>query len=510
MALSALLSDDVTAATSIAFTPVAGVASAATTVHVWLDKGTAGGEAHDVKGWPEVQVAGVWVTTGHPALDEGWFQAALVGGTGPVAESRFVAGTGNAYRTVKASKPFDIGDLYGNCARYVSVRATAPLDAAAGSFNWRFRITSDVVSVSTDPNLPCGVVRGLGDTSRWEWIVAPVITATGTPDANVHGAFHSTNWFGVFRQRCVADSIALNQNDSSSSALTTGQAYKALIYRTSDHSTALSVVKGTRAASASAVIPALPAGGLPVAVVHVAYSATTSVITNGNITNIATSGWATVTAGTGLNAILSAFALQVPGSFIRLTQSQTIALTASSTNRIWVNSDATTSVVTADGNPPYLGSEQVASVTTDGSGVTAIDQSMLRFEDSAGQWVEMQAAAGNESVTASVARAVVPFRHQLVSVRATVRAKSSGATGSTICDVNRSQAGTVATVFTSQAGSPETRPAIAAQAFTATGLPEVTADGLPGDCYVVDCDVITSGGSRAADLSVSLLVYPRP
>ena len=518
MGLSAYLSDDTTAATSIAFTGVAGSSSTAPVVHLWLDKGTAGGSAYDIKAWPEIQVAGVWVSSGHEALDQGWFQMRLSGGTGPAAESRFVVMTANTYRVVKTSRPFTVGDLYGNCSRYISVRITVPLDAAATSFNWRIRVTSNVVSVVTDPNLPCGVLRGLNDWSMWEWVLAPQITATGTPDDEVHGSFHSANWFGVFRQRCVADDITLNQNDVAAAALTTGQAYKALIYRDNAFSTSLLTLKGTKATAASAVIPTLPAGCLPVAVVHVAYGAGGSVITSGNITQLAVDGWGRATAGSGLNVTIGAIGVQLPGTAVRITHTTTVALTASSTNRVWINSDGSFSVVTTSDDPPYTGlsggnaatmSEWIATVTTDGSGVTAITDKR-RFEDSQGRWVELQVAAGNEATGTSVARKTIPYRHQIVDVKSAVRAASSGATGSTTCDINRAQAGTTATIFTNQGGATETRPAIAAQAYTATGTPEVTADGLPGDTYVLDVDAITASGTRAIDVSASMLVYPRP
>lgn len=512
MALQAFLSDDVTAATSISFSAVTGTPTSATRVHLWLDKGTAGSEAHGIAGWPEVEYpasSGTWISSGHPALDEGWFQAAVVSGVNTANDKRFVIPNGTTYRVVKTSKPLEIGDLYGNTAVYIDVRVTAPLDASAATFSWRFRITSDVVVQSTDRGIPCGVIRGMGDTTQWDWITAPVITATGTPDDKVHGSFHSANWYGLFKQRCYVDDLTLNQNDGASSALTTGQAYIALISRSSDFSTALTVTKGTRTTAAAAVAPALPAGNKPVATVKVAYHATASVINTSDITNLAVDGWARVTAGTGLQAVVGAFRIQMPGSLVALPYTQTVALTASSTNRIWINTDGTTSVVTTDDNPPYVGSEWIANAVTDGSGVTSVVDKR-RFEDSAGQWVELQVAAGNEATGTAVARRHIGYAHQLIDVRSAVVTASSGATGSTTCDVNRKRAGASATVFTSQGGSTETRPAIAAQAYTATGLPELTSDGNAGDVYSADVDAITSGGSRAADLSVSLLIYPRP
>jgi len=513
LGLFAFLSDDVTPATSIAFDAVTGIATSTTRVDLWKDPGIPGGEEHGIKLWPEVEFpvgSGIWVSSGHPAIDQGWFQVKIAGGSGPASEPRFVPPSGGAYRVVKPSKPFEIGSLYGNCKIALDVRVTVRRGAAGGSFNWRFRPTSDYVFQTTDPNLPCGILRGLNDTSRFEFIVAPVITATGTPDSHVHGTFHSSNWFGVYRARVVQDDLTLNQTDGLGGSLTTGQAYKALVYRTIDHSTALSVLKGTRAVSASAGIPTLPAGALPVAVVHVAYGASGSVITSGNITNLAVDGWGSVKAGTGLQAIVGRLRAQMPGTLVEVNKQQTVALTASSTNRLWANSDGTLSAVTTGDDAPYLGSEHLADLVTDGSGVTSIVD-RRRFEDSQGEWREMK-KLGSETASTGKDSTMIPYAHQVVAVVAAVGIPSSGgATGSSTFDINRRRAGTATTIFTNQGGSTETRPTIAAGGSTSTAaLPEVTADGNAGDSYVLDQDAATSGGTQATDVYALMLVYRRP
>ena len=510
--LQTLLAHDVTAASAIAFTAVTGVQTSATGVHVWLDKGTVGSEAHGIRCYPRVKPTGssTWLTSGHPAVDEGWFKVAITGGTGPTSEKRFVPPAGGAYRIVKASKPLKIGDLYGNCAVYMNVTVQMPEDAEAIDFDWEMYVTNDVVTQATDPYLPCGLLRGLGDTSVWEWVNAPVITATGTPDSHVHGSFHSSVWYGVFSSRAVLDDLTLNQTDGSAGTLTPGQAYKALISRSSDFSTALTVTKGTRASSSSATVPALPAGEKPVAVVHVAYGAGGSVINASNITNLGVDGWGHVTAGTGLQALVGTFRAQLPGSFVEIDRQSTVALTASSTNRIWANTDGTFSVVTASDTPPFLGSEWFATATTDGSGITALVDKR-RFEDSAGEWIELK-KLGSETAATGKDSTMVPYPHQVAAVVAAVGVPSSGgATGNSRWDVNRRRAGTATTIFTNQGGSTETRPTVAAGGSTDTAaVPELVSDGNAGDSYVLDQDAATTGGTQATDVYVRLLVYRRP
>lgn len=78
-----------------------------------------------------------------------------------------------------------------------------------------------------------------------------------------------------------------------------------------------------------------------------------------------------LSAGSGLNANVSAGTCFVEGYRIVSDAVQAVAVTGSSTNYIWLNADGTLSHNTTGTNP---GSELLlGTATTDGSGVTAVD-----------------------------------------------------------------------------------------------------------------------------------------
>lgn len=505
-------SDDTTsAAAAYTISTSGGVASAAQVIHAWFNKGVNGGSQDGIYYQIEVEYpasSGTYVTSGVNALN-GHFEARFNGGNNAANASGFVATTSDWVKLGPASVLLS-PTMYGNTSRYVEVRYSPPLSSGAASetINWRlvpyysnasFEIASGV------PQLGVGILTGVCDPTVREFHESPSVAAAGTPDATVIIGRYWYVWDGV-PYRNLGETITLNQNDSVPSALTSGQAYIAVVSR--DQSGAITVTKGTRATAASAVAPACPAGEIPVARIIVNYNASASVINNSDITKLALDGRLKPRAGTGLTGIIGSGRAVMSGSFVRLTGETTVTLTASSTNRVWLLSSGTFTVVTTDNLPPVSGALWIATFTTDGSGVTATTDKRTFCEPLA-QIVTLK-RDGTEATATTADRVMLGYAFCIDRMTAALRvASSGGATGSTTLDVNKYTAGSGATVFTNQGGATESRPKIAASGYTdTTPYLEVTT-GEPGDWLTLDVDAITSGGTQATDIGVSIVVYPQ-
>lgn len=379
MTLALLKSDDVSPATGLTFSANAGAESATQTLHLWYNKTTPGGIIRDVFLQLEVDNgSGTYVTSGVAACDQHWFKARVVSGSNPSNDPSFILETTDWF-DLGSNAVLPIPDLVGNSARYIEVKIRAPLgDGAATTVaNWRLvpRYNEAAFGVPGGlAELGNGIIDGAGDQTANEWRGplngegAPTLTASGTPDDYVHYGLRTWNRRGV-ALRGVDDQHQLNQNDSAAAALTAGQAYIVTVSQAG--AGAPTFTKGLKAAAASAVAPAAPAGELLIGTVKVRYNAVLTEILTSDITVLCVSGQFMPQQSTGLALTINPGRAILAGAFVRRTSQQTAVLVASADNRVWLSASGGL-IVTQSATPPQTGVLLLATATTDGSGVTAL------------------------------------------------------------------------------------------------------------------------------------------
>lgn len=493
--------DDVTALPVVAFlyaaaaVPIpAGATSDTVTSHLWNDKGTPAGtfqRSLKLRALGEV-TAGVWAETGLPFLDRREIQMRISGSANPGADPLFVARSASAWQPVGSGILFSIGDVRPNCAVYVEVRYAPSIQGGSGTIskNFRFEPIANVWSTAYT-STASGVLTGCGEPSVSEWVIAPTVLATGTPDAVVNGGLR---WFigrGVSR-RGATWTATLNQNDSAVAALTAGQAYEAVLSQPIAGG-AVVTTKGLKATAGSTVLPAMPADSIPIANVHVAYHAGASVINNSDITVLCGDGRGNL----GYSGATLAVTLGAVRALTGTTQidrpSGTLLLTASVTQTIYLDLAGTWSTTWSAGALAFW------SVTTDGTGVTAVTD--LRTYVGGRRMVLR--VPGSETAAADQDWFTVDEPSSIDRFDVSLRVASSG-TGVTVVDVEIE--GT--TVFTTSG----LKPSIAAGARTptsGTNWPEVTTMS-GGSAVGLDTLTITTTGTQGKDLEVVAWVYPIP
>ncbi len=393
MGLSIYLSDDATLATALTFGPTdAGATSATQTLHAWYNKGTAGGAVRDLAFLVQVEdpaSPGTFKSSGLTAVDEHWLEARINGGSNPSNDPAFLSVTSAWYR-LGSGVILRAPDLPGNAAFYLEVRLHPPLRDGVPTETFNFRLLATYAETASPAGmglseLGSGILTGVGDRRVREFVEAPTVTATGTPDAYVHV---SRRWYvhdGISLRSCATEDLLLNQTDGASASLSTGQEYKALISQGPGAGTgdqAVTVTKGVKAATGASVAPALPATHIPVALVTVAYHSGASVIGSTAIVVLATDGRAKATAGAGLTVSIAKFRALVAGGLIVTGQATTVSLGASATSWVWLGASGSFTVTTT-ATPPFAGALPVCKVVTGSSTVTSITDLRSYFEPAA-------------------------------------------------------------------------------------------------------------------------------
>lgn len=501
MPLSFYLSGTSTLATSHAFTATPGTPSAAWALDHWLNKGTGGGWARNVRLTLKARATGSgdpYVTSGLQPLDKAEFQIRCTGFYNPGNDAEFVPRVSD-WVSVGAGLPYAEADLRGNCANALEIRYAPRVDTSSASGAWDVGIevsydeTSEAAAVGVSEGSGVGILTGVGDPRISEWVEGPTVTETGTPDAYVQVSRRWCVLKGVSR-RWLATSVELDQT-ASGGALTAGQAYYALL---AQGAAGLTVTKGAAALLASVAPPAAPAGELPLALVLVGYQAGTSVITNANITSYASDGRGKVSDTTGLVVSVARLRALVDRAVITRPIAELVTLPDASTTTIWLTSSGGISLT--------AGSVALASVTTAGADVTGIVD--LRTFVEPGMQVIRLRYGGYETSATGQDRERVPWRCNLDRISAAVMSASAGASGQTVLDVYWIDPAAGGTIFTGGGGSPESRPLIPAGSFIDdSSYPEVTV--FPAGTYFsLDTDEITTGGTQAGNPEVDLMVYP--
>jgi hypothetical protein len=384
-----LLSDDVTPASALTLGPTAaGDVSATTIVHLWNSQGTPGGSLANLS----IQAVdpATDLDSGVDWLDQAWLEARINGGTNPSADPAFVAPTTDWFQLGNGMR-LPAPDLPGDCAFYVELRLRPPMkDGTPTETGVNFKLITNYNEslfslAGALAGLGSGIITGVGDRTVTEWVEAPAVTATGTPDAVVHVG---RRWYvagGLSLRTVAADALTLDQTDVAAAALSSGHEYRAVISQpvgNGSGDTAAVVTKGVLAVTGAGVLPAVPTGNLLIATVTVAYHASASVINQSDITTFAVDGRGKPSIGTGLNVNVAALRAVMPGARIVNRSARTVAVPASLTSWLWLSSaDAFT--VTQSAVPPFAGALPVAKVVTGVSTITTLTDLRTFFEPNA-------------------------------------------------------------------------------------------------------------------------------
>lgn len=239
--------------------------------------------------------------------------------------------------------------------------------AGGGSVNIKVEIAND----STAYPIPFGVSQvGTGiDSGRKQprsfLIAGRSTTATGTPDDNVHSAAGSWLVNGEEYADASAAASAFTQNDFNGDTLGVGEAYIAVL--TANTTAVPTITLGVKAVAVDAVKPTPPSGEVLIAWVTVRYNVSATTILNTDIEDSRVFGRYKVAAPpTGLSVTV------YPGEAIidsfRQIKSvpEVVSLTASVTNRVWLEWNGIITVTLSD-IPPSAGAVKLADVATDGS-----------------------------------------------------------------------------------------------------------------------------------------------
>lgn len=345
--------------------PTPGSPTIAQEVHIWNQKD--GEDAETARNLRLVALARdpgetYYLAAGRPYLDGRWIEARIIGALGDAIA------VSTAWTPLGAGGALALPDLPRDSAIKIETRLNVPMagtpEEGPVAIEVLFRVF-DQPAIPTGWGLSdagCdGVLSGLGDGNFSGILVGGNVAEAGTPDNTVEVPYVAGIDAGV-PYGLAADSLTLSNLDGASAALASGQSYIALLSVSVDGWT---VTKGLKGASPEK--PILPAGEEPVAYVTVPYSA---VITDAEVENAWTATRYKLTAA-GFVGTLGSGQTLVDNSLQRHTYPQTVSLTASSTNWVWMTRAGTVAKTTTAA-PPAPRSLLLYEVDTDGSGVTAI------------------------------------------------------------------------------------------------------------------------------------------
>ncbi len=351
--------------------------------------------------YAEVSVgSGEYRTEGHPAVDErmGRFQITGQNSTATPGQ-QIVLGVEQpmghlALALLPTVLPGDwiLADFW---------LSQAGASAGGGDVNVKIEVANDVIAYP----LPFGVSQvGHGiDTGRKQarsfLVDGRATSPTGTPDDKVHVS--GGTWLlsdEEYADGSIED-VTLNQNDGAAAALTSGKSYIAAL--TQGIGNAPTTTKGLMGTSPARPTP--PSGELILAWVTVAYqSGGTSIISSGNISADVTYGrYLVVAPASGLSVTVHA-GEAVIADFRQVRSGKgTVVLTASATNRIWLEWSGALTVSQSDA-PPSAGAVKLANAVTDGSHVTSLTDERTYINPLGTGVLEVKELDGSPDVTGVV------------------------------------------------------------------------------------------------------------
>lgn len=505
---SATISSPITASIN------AGNSLAAVEYRVWNDKGATHSSTRLTNAYLRVVAYDGTnkVTSGLPALEEGWLKARLIG-QNKTGDSSMSDQT-SAWIPLGAERALILADIPANCARHIEVR----FDVPAGAANNAQEIYLELVYAETTIVLGRYVSLASGNVVIRDWYDASLrrftsgrgITATGTDVVTVARGGYVHEGLPYYGRQTA---VTLNQT-SASGALAAGESYIAALSQ-AENIAAATTTKGNRAVTPSA--PATPTDEILIGYATVTYQAGgTSVINQGNVDQTAlVYGEFYLYAGAGLNLNIGAgTAITSSDTSPFQTNSASIVL-VNGTNYVWLLGDGTFTSSIATSAAPAADAVALGVVVAAAGVITTIFQGPAANSVYGGRAVDRYVMALRypgplSAVTNADWNALPGGAWILESWRAVVLANAASAQD-TIIDVNYGDASSgipTTSIFTSQ-GSDDQRIRI----VQASGI--LTVTGASHDRQALSINAtwrdhlfgidIDQANPNASDLLVQLL-----
>lgn len=359
---------DGTALGTLAFAAARGTPSAHSTILVKNTGGTPEAGHFIVMYAESTPGSGDYVSGGTPVVDEviGRAQITAIDSSGTPGQ-----------QTISAVQPMGNGVvailptiLPGNSLTIDIWIAQGSSSASGGTVNIELEVAGATLSFAVPG--PFGLIAQGVDSGKNQaksfLISGRKVTATGTPDNNVQIAAGVWLLSGV-EYTDGAETIPLSQNDSAAAALTTGKSYYATV--TQGATLLPTITKGLQ--GTAPLVPTPPAGELFLALVKVNYNATATVINPGDVTlsTLTYGRYLAIAPGSGLTLDVHPGEALVAGFHTIGSTVVTLALVASSTNRIWLEFSGNLTV-TQTAALPSAGALLLWTAVTDGTHVTAL------------------------------------------------------------------------------------------------------------------------------------------
>jgi hypothetical protein len=486
------LTGTLTAADALTLGPL--VAGTSAYVDVDLRNTGVGGTSSAVR----VQIEGKdpsdhYVLTGLPFLDEHYFTAQVIG-VDNAADTSMPSFVGQE-TPIGADSFLEVPAISGGCAYVIRLKWAPPQGFGAASEDDYFQLRpvyAEIAqpAVSALPDFGQGVLTSLGNPLVTEFVEPPTVSASTD-----HVDYGRCWWLDAGRpRRKLAETVTFDGN-AADGALGVGEEYQDVITLPPGGG-AFTQTKGNKATAGSSVVPTPPAGELYVETRTVPYGLAS------------TSGTGKLPPSRLVVEVVSGLTLRLclgrafSGIFFSVTTPISFTVDDDATTYIYITSVGGGGIVkrssaTAGTRGDFLAYKAVAA-----SGAVMLTGMRTFLEPGAKvlrlQWLDEENASTNR------AYAFVTDRCYIDRVRLTAAIAAAGATGDTILDINRLRAGASVTLFTNQGGSPESRPVLAAGAYTAEdAYPEVT-ELEPGDVLVLDCDEATTGGTQASFFELAI------
>ncbi len=471
--------DGTTAAGLDTYTPTAGTPTAAQTTRVYNDWGgtAVADDATELRITALSRDAGGTTFTADHALAAGAYievRAVGSGGTGVLAQT-------TEWTPVGKGRYLYLRDLPSNCYRTIETRINAPAGYGTVAVEVLLRAVAAAPAVALEDGHhesgAVGVCHGVGDGRFGALLEGGNLTATGTPDDDVH--YDLTTWIAAgVPWTLVPGLVTLDNLDSAAAALAAGETYWCALTLASDGTiTQTKSVKGTGPLAVS-LRPTLPTGEPLLGYVERDFAAT---IATGDIyQEDRVYGWfAATTSGASLVASISGGWAMIDNRLVILTSPTSVTCTASDVTYVYLNPSGTFgSNIT--GIRPTDRSLLLYEFTADGTGITAtVDRRkyignrmiVMTFDDPG-------AVTNGTSVYGSWPSGSRGYVLPLVGIVLALGVPGT-VSGSTIADVNQATAGTFTTLFTSQ-GTSDQRPTLA------FGASNYTDYGARPEVYQID------------------------
>lgn len=470
--------DDTALAGAVSIEHTAGIPTTAVQRNLWNDKGgsTGSDDANELRIFALSRDTGV----GYYSVDDeiaanGWIEVRAIGSGGPGAPP--VQTT--PWTPVGRGRFLHLRVLPSDGKREIEIRLNVPAGAGTGTSSKEILLralagsAASVVDEGHHETTGGGVCHGVGDGRYSALLEGGTLTATGTPDDEVH--LDLTSWIYKGVPYCkLTSAIEITNLDGAAAALTSGKSYWAALTLKNGTVTQTKSVMGTSPLSVS-LRPTLPADEPLLGYVEREYDAT---IESGDIyQDERVYGWFGFTSS-GLNPTLGAGWAMLDNRMIVLDKPTTLtALTASDDNYIWLNPGGSMeSNITGDAPEPR--SKLLYIATTDGSAVTAL-QDLRSFVGKPIRSVSFKKAgtlASSDKVYAVWPSNAPGYLLPLHGVTLAL-GDDGGTSGSTKADIEQSAAGGAFTTLFTSSGTDDQRPDVAYNSTTATDTgarPEVT------------------------------------